>query len=65
MRRVTVDDVMAKKPCDEYPRERVEELWGGRESLTLTEILDLVIPAEDRIRAVREHGLEKVKGVNR
>ena len=52
MRRVTVDDIMAKKPCDEYPRERIEELWGGKEDLTLMEILDLDIPAEDRIWAV-------------
>jgi len=52
MRKVTVDDIMAHYPCDEYPRERVEELWSGKESLTLTEILDLDIPAEDRIWAV-------------
>jgi len=52
MREVTVDDVMAKKPCNEYPREQVEALWGSRESLTLTEVLDLDIPAKDRVWAV-------------
>jgi len=52
MRKITVDNIMAKKPCEEYPRERVEELWGGKNTLTLTEILDLDIPAEDRIWAV-------------
>ena len=52
MRRVTVDDIMAKKPCNEYPREQVEALWGSRESLTLTEVLDLDIPAKDRVWAV-------------
>ena len=49
MRKITVDNIMAKTPCDEYPRERVEGLWGSRESLTLTEILNLNTPARDRV----------------
>ena len=52
MHKITVDNIMAHKPCEEYPKERVEELWGGKESLSLLDILDLNIPAEDRIRAV-------------
>jgi len=49
MHKITVDDIMAHYPCDEYPRERVEELWSGKESLTLTEILNLNTPARDRV----------------
>ena len=62
MRKVTVDDIMAHYPCEEYPRERIEELWGGRESLTLTEILDLGIPTEDRIWAVTKFLSEEENG---
>ena len=62
MKKVTVDDIMAHYPCDEYPRERVEELWSGKESLTLTEILDLDIPAKDRIWAVTEFLSEEETG---
>jgi len=62
MKKVTVDDIMAHCPCEEYPRERVEELWGGRESLTLTEILDLGIPAKDRIWASLQFLSEKETG---
>ena len=47
MRRLTVDEVMALKPC--YSRERVEELWAGRESLGLDEIAALDIPRADRL----------------
>jgi len=45
MRRLTVDSVMALRPC--YPRERVEELAAGRESLTALEACDLPLPAAD------------------
>ena len=44
---VTVDQIMAWGPCDDYPRERVEELFAGRESLSAMEILELDIPCED------------------
>ena len=47
MRRLTVDEVMALKPC--YSRERVEELWAGRDSLGLDEIAALDIPRADRL----------------
>ena len=50
--RVTVDDIMELHPCPDYPRERVDELWSGRESLSLVEICDLDIPIPDRIWAV-------------
>jgi hypothetical protein len=51
-RTVTVDEVMAWRPCDSYPRARVEELWAGRRGLTALEILDLKVPGEDRLWTV-------------
>lgn len=30
MRTVTVDDIMAWRPCEGYPRERVEAIGAGR-----------------------------------
>jgi hypothetical protein len=50
--RVTVDDIMYLNPCTEYPSERVEEIFAGRESLALTEICDLDLPPEDVIWTV-------------
>ena len=32
MRKLTVADIMDMAPCVEYHRERVTELWAGRES---------------------------------
>ena len=46
---LTVSDIMEMEPCEEYDRERVEELWDGRDSLTPIEIADLPIPAVDRL----------------
>jgi hypothetical protein len=47
MQTFTIDEIMDLKPCNEYTRERVEELWDGRESLSLLEICDLPIPVDD------------------
>ncbi len=52
MRGYTVDEIMATQPCANYPRERVEALWGGRESLTVAEIATLGIPVKDRLYQV-------------
>ena len=49
---VTADGIMAMNPCSGYDRERVLKLWAGRDALTALDILDLEIPAEDRIWAV-------------
>jgi len=62
MHKITVDDIMEHKPCKEYPKERVEELWGGKESLSLLDILDLGIPTEDRIWAVTKFLSEEENG---
>lgn len=52
MTRLTVLDVLRMRPCEEYLRARIEELWAGRESLSPLEILDLAIPIEDRLWCV-------------
>jgi hypothetical protein len=57
---VTVDDVIALNPCGfhgqddgkNYTRVRIERLFAGRPELTALDILDLDIPAEDRLWAV-------------
>ena len=49
---VTVDQVMSWPPCEDYTRERVEELFAGREAMTALEILELDIPCEDILWAV-------------
>ena len=46
---VTVDMVMAMRPCPDYTRARVEELARGRERLTFADVLRLRIPSEHRI----------------
>lgn len=51
MNTCTVDDVMSWHPCKEYTRERIEALWAGRPELTVLDILDLDIPAEDKLWA--------------
>ena len=45
----TVEEAMLCDPCPEYPEERVRELLG--DGLTIGQILDLDIPAKDRIWA--------------
>ena len=49
---VTVDQVMAWGPCDDYTHERVEELFAGREALSAMDITELDIPAKDIIWAL-------------
>jgi hypothetical protein len=49
---LTVDEMMSYKPCNDYPRERVVELWAGSEALSAQQIADLEISAQDRIWAL-------------
>jgi hypothetical protein len=51
---ITVDQIMSLDPCPDYPRKVVTRLWAGRVSLSLSEILDLDIPASDRVWAVSQ-----------
>ena len=56
MKTWTIDEMMSHSPCPDYPRERLEELWAGRERLSVIDILDLEIPADDRVWAVLQAG---------
>jgi hypothetical protein len=49
MKTWTVDEMLAEHPCDRYNRERITELWAGKEALSLKEILFLNIPADDKL----------------
>jgi hypothetical protein len=44
----SIKDIQKLKPCKEYTEERLEELWEGKESLALREILELTIHIDDR-----------------
>ena len=44
----TIENILELDPCEEYTREKLEELWEGKESLALREILELTIPIDDR-----------------
>jgi hypothetical protein len=53
---ITVDDVLSWSPCNQHPSRalvsdmprKLIAIFGGRKSLTPTEILDLSIPINDR-----------------
>jgi hypothetical protein len=59
MKLITIDQIMAFRPCGwsnphdgvNYTRERVEELFAGRETISPIDILDAPIPTYDRIWA--------------
>jgi len=63
MKTATINDVMNWGPCqpDEenegYPRQRVINLFDGRERLSALDMLRLDIPAEDRMWAVLREDL--------
>lgn len=49
--KITTEMMMEKKPCPEYPREKVSAILG--DGKTLAEILELKkVPAKDRVWAV-------------
>lgn len=48
----TIEQMVAERPCAEYTRERIEELWAGRSALTLHQMLSLPIPPKDRMWVV-------------
>ena len=52
MNTVTIDDVMAWHPCEQYNRTRITRLFRGRECIGVLDILALRIPAEDRLWSV-------------
>ena len=53
--KITVEMVMAEHR-EEYPEERIRELWAGRESLSPEEVAELDIPILDRAWIILEVG---------
>lgn len=47
MKTWTIDEMLAEGPCIHYTPERLAELYDGRESVSLIEILDAPIPLQD------------------
>ena len=47
MKGYTIDEVLSWDVC--YPRERLEALYAGRETLTARDCLNLDIPDEDKL----------------
>lgn len=48
----TIDDALSHGPCSDYTRNRLIELWAGREFLTALDICDLDIQPADRCWAL-------------
>jgi len=55
MRTFTVDEMMNCNPC--YTRDRVVELWAGRERCGAHEIINMPMPSEDKIWALSLDGV--------
>jgi hypothetical protein len=51
-KKITIPQLMAYKPCTTYGAHVVERLYAGREALTLRDVLELEIPAVDRLWVV-------------
>ena len=51
MNKVTIDQVLAWEPCENYDRSFIKQLFNGRESLNTQDILELAIPTEDKMWA--------------
>jgi cobalamin biosynthesis Mg chelatase CobN len=64
----TVDEMLAERPCERYTRETLEELWNGKECLSLSDILEKDIPGADKswvccrpiVGELRDKWLERV-----
>jgi len=44
----TIEDILKLEPCKEYTKEKLEELWKGKKTLSRRDILKLNIPIDDR-----------------
>ena len=55
MKSWTVEEMIATGAC--YSHEQITALWAGRERLTLLDVLDLEIPAVDRLCVVWRPGV--------
>ena len=54
---ITVEHMMAHRPCPNYTTDVVRKLWGRRRALTARQIADLDIPPQDVIWAVTQDGV--------
>ena len=52
MKAVTVDQVLSWEPCEEYTHERVKELFAGRETINVYDVLRMNISDADKLWAV-------------
>ena len=48
LKKITIADVLSWKPCSDYTEDNLKELFAGRESMDVLEILDVNIPVSDR-----------------
>ena len=46
---ITIDTILAADPCDDYDRDRLEELFDGRAEFTARQVAAADISAEDRL----------------
>jgi len=49
---VTIGQVLSWRPCLEYTRKRLEELFAGRETINVNDVLEMDIPDSDKLWAV-------------
>lgn len=55
---VTVDDIIALNPCAPYTnRDRLLEIFKGKESVDVSDVLDFEIPVVDRLWLIYHSGL--------
>lgn len=55
--KVTIADILAYGPCSVYTQERLEELFAGRESMSMNEILETNIPPDHKLDCILRVGL--------
>ena len=64
MKTATVVDVMSWGPCKEYTPGRIIKLFAGRESVSALDILDMDIPAKDKLWAVLREDMIDAKALH-
>ena len=52
MKTLIVDEIMSWKPCEDYPRSRIIELFSGRSHITPVDVLKMDIPYFDKLWTV-------------
>lgn len=54
---VTIADILAYGPCSVYTPKRLAELFNGRESMSMEEILATDIPSDHKLDCILRSGL--------